>query len=368
MENSIVEIKKTALNDIHVKLGGKMVEFAGYEMPVQFATGVNNEHETVRNTVGVFDVSHMGEFLIKGDGALDLIQKISSNDASKLFPGKVQYSCMPNGRGGIIDDLLIYMIEENHYLLVVNASNIQKDWDWINSHNSFGAELINVSENMSLLAIQGPKSAIALQSITNINLTEMEYYTFQIGELASIPDIIVSATGYTGAGGFEVYVENQYVEKLWNAIFEAGNDYGIKPIGLAARDTLRLEMGFCLYGNDIDDTTSIVEAGLSWIAKPEKNFIDRDFFMAQKVNGGTKKLVGFEMLDKGIPRHDYEIWDRGNNVIGKVTSGTMSPTLKKGIGMGYIFTNKTNIGEEIFVNIRDKAVKAQIVKLPFVKK
>ncbi|MGH2664664.1 glycine cleavage system aminomethyltransferase GcvT [Flavobacterium sp.] len=361
-------MKTIALSNIHIKLGGKMVEFAGYEMPVQYTTGVNDEHETVRNAVGVFDVSHMGEFLIKGDRALDLIQKISSNDASKLFPGKVQYSCMPNGRGGIIDDLLVYMIEENHYLLVVNASNTQKDWDWINSNNSFGAELINISEDISLLAIQGPKSAEALQSLTTINLAEMEYYTFQIGEFAGIPDTIISATGYTGAGGFEIYVKNQHAEKLWNAIFEAGNKCGIKPIGLAARDTLRLEMGFCLYGNDIDDTTSIVEAGLSWIAKPEKNFIDRDFFNAQKINGGTKKLVGFEMLDKGIPRHDYEIWNEGNQVIGKVTSGTMSPTLKKGIGMGYIFSGKSNVGEEIFVNIRDKAVKAQIIKFPFIKK
>lgn len=366
MKNMIPSIKKTVLNKIHHALGGKMVEFAGYEMPLQY-TGVNHEHETVRNAVGVFDVSHMGEFLIQGDNALAFIQKISSNDASELVPGKIQYSCLPNGRGGIVDDLLIYMIEDNHYLLVVNASNTQKDWEWINYHNSFGAKLTDISDNMSLLAIQGPKATAALQSLTAIKLTDIGYYRFQTGEFAGIPNTIVSSTGYTGAGGFEIYVENQYAEKLWNAIFEAGHCYGIKPIGLAARDTLRLEMGYCLYGNDIDDSTSILEAGLSWIAKPCKEFIDRDFFMSQKENGGTKKLVAFEMNDKGIPRRDYEIWNEKNQIIGKVTSGTMSPTLKKAIGMGYVSSGKSDIGEEIFINIRNKAAKAKIVKLPFVK-
>ncbi|MNP95898.1 Aminomethyltransferase [compost metagenome] len=367
MEKTIVEIKKTALNAIHHSLGGKMVEFAGYEMPVQY-TGVNHEHETVRNGMGVFDVSHMGEFLIQGKGALELIQKISSNDASKLFPGKVQYSCMPNGNGGIVDDLLVYMIAENDYLLVVNASNIQKDWDWINSHKSFDTKTINISNNISLLAVQGPKALQSLQKLTTINLLDMEYYTFQIGEFAGITNAIISATGYTGAGGFEIYVENRYAEKLWNAIFEAGKDVDIKPIGLAARDTLRLEMGFCLYGNDIDDTTSPLEAGLGWITKFTKNFVDSNFLKTQKENGVTKKLVGFEMVDKGIPRHDYEIWNEDNQIIGKVTSGTMSPTLKKGIGMGYVSIEKSHIGNEIFINIRNKPVKAQVVKTPFIQK
>lgn len=367
MSNETTSLKKTPLNTIHKALGAKMVGFAGYEMPVQY-TGVNHEHETVRNAVGVFDVSHMGEFLVLGDNALALIQKISSNDASELVPGKVQYSCMPNGRGGIIDDLLIYMIGDNLYLLVVNASNIQKDWEWIVSNNSFGAELTDISGNISLLAIQGPKAIAALQNLTEIKLADLGYYRFQTGEFAGIPNAIVSATGYTGAGGFEIYVENRYAEKLWNAVFEAGKNYGIKPAGLAARDTLRLEMGYCLYGNDIDDSTSILEAGLSWIAKPSKNFIDRDFFISQKKNGGTKKLVGFEMIDKGIPRQGYEIWDEKNQIIGKVTSGTMSPTLKKAIGMGYISSGKLMVGEEIFINIRNKAVKAQIVKLPFLQK
>jgi aminomethyltransferase len=367
MENVIANIKKTALNKIHHTLGGKMVEFAGYEMPVQY-TGVIHEHETVRNGMGIFDVSHMGEFLIQGKGALELIQKISSNDASKLFPGKVQYSCMPNGNGGIVDDLLVYMIAQNDYLLVVNASNIQKDWDWINSNNSFDTKTTNISNNISLLAIQGPKALQSLQKLTDINLLDMEYYTFQKGEFAGITNAIISATGYTGAGGFEIYVENQYAEKLWNAIFEAGKDVDIKPIGLAARDTLRLEMGFCLYGNDIDDTTSPLEAGLGWITKFTKNVVDSNFLKAQKENGVTKKLVGFEMVDKGIPRHDYEIWNEDNQIIGKVTSGTMSPTLKKGIGMGYISIEKSNVGNEIFINIRNKPVMAQVVKTPFIQK
>lgn len=366
MENELVNIKKTALNDTHHALGGKMVAFAGYEMPVQYA-GVNHEHEIVRNAVGVFDVSHMGEILIQGKDALPLIQKISSNDASILSPGKVQYSCMPNNTGGIVDDLLIYMMSENDYLLVVNASNIQKDWDWINNIalDYLDLTITNLSDIISQLAVQGPKAVQSLQKLTSINLADMKYYTFEIGEFAGIPNSIVSATGYTGAGGFEIYVQNQYAKQLWDAIFEAGKEYHIEPIGLAARDTLRLEMGYCLYGNDIDDLTSPAEAGLGWITKLSKNFIHRSFHKIQKENGVAKKLVGFEMIDKGIPRHDYEIWNHKNDVIGKVTSGTMSPTLKKAIGMGYVSFEKSNVGEEIFINIRNKPVKAIIVKTPF---
>jgi aminomethyltransferase len=360
-----VIIKKTVLNTIHHILGAKMVEFAGYEMPVQY-TGVNHEHEAVRNGVGIFDISHMGEILIHGNGALNLVQMITSNDVSKLSPGKVQYSCLPNDRGGIIDDLLVYMITRNDYLLVVNASNIRKDLDWIHMHNSFEAEVTNISDGISLIAVQGPKALQTLQKLTDINLKDLEYYTFTIGELARIPNVLISATGYTGAGGFEIYVENRYAEHLWDTVFQAGKDEGIVAAGLAARDTLRLEMGFCLYGNEINDSTSPLEAGLGWITKFTKDFINSDFFKIQKEIGIARKLIGFEMTEKGIPRHDYEIWNAKQEIIGVVTSGTMSPTLKKAIGMGYVSIDNSSIGNEIFINIRDKPVKAVVVRPPFI--
>lgn len=360
-------MKNTALTQKHIDLGAKMVPFAGYNMPVQYE-GVNIEHETVRNAVGVFDVSHMGEFVLKGENALALIQKISSNDASVLVDGKAQYSCMPNGNGGIVDDLIIYRKNLNEYFLVVNASNIDKDWNWISSHNDLGVEMQNLSDEYSLLAIQGPKAAEAMQSLTSIDLSNMVYYTFQMGIFAGIENVMVSATGYTGSGGFEVYVKNEDAEKLWDAVFAAGASFGIKPIGLAARDTLRLEMGFCLYGNDIDDTTSPLEAGLGWITKFTKDFIDADFLKAQKEAGITRKLIAFEMIEKGIPRHDYMIVDANGNEIGKVTSGTMSPSMKIGIGLGYVTIEFSALESEIFISIRDKAVKAKVVKLPFYKK
>lgn len=361
-----VKTKKTAFNAIHHILGGKMVEYAGFEMPVQYK-GVTCEHETVRSSVGVFDVSHMGEISIQGKGSFELIQKITTNDVSKLYPGKVQYSCMPNDTGGIIDDLLVYKISKNDYLLVVNASNIQKDLDWIKRHNSFGAEVTNISDSISLLAVQGPKSLKVLQKLTDINLKELESYSFTIGELARIPNALISATGYTGETGFEIYVENKYAAHLWEAIFDAGKDEGIEPIGLAARDTLRLEMGYCLYGNDINDYTSPLEAGLGWITKFTKDFIYNGFLKIQKEKGVTKKLVGFEIEGKGIPRHGYEIWDHHHQIIGTVTSGTLSPTLKKGIGMGYVCFESAKDGSEIFINIRNKPVKGIIVKTPFIK-
>lgn len=360
-----VKIKKTPFNAIHHLLGAKMVDFGGYEMPVQYK-GINHEHEIVRNKVGVFDVSHMGEILIRGKEALSLIQKITSNDASKLFPGKVQYSCMPNDTGGIIDDLLVYMISQDDYLLVVNASNIEKDLNWIHGQNSFDAQVSNISDSISLLAVQGPKAEQVLQKLTDISLKDMEYYTFTIGELAHIPNALLSATGYTGAGGFEIYVENRYAAHIWEAIFEAGKEEGIEPIGLGARDTLRLEMGYCLYGNDIDDYTSPLEAGLGWITKFKKDFVHSGFLKIQKEKGVSKKLIGFEMEDKGIPRHGYEIWNGNHEIIGTVTSGTMSPTLKKAIGMGYISVENSAVGNEIFINIRNKPTKAIIVALPFI--
>jgi len=360
-------MKNTALTEKHIALGAKMVPFAGYNMPVQYE-GVNVEHETVRNGVGVFDVSHMGEFLLTGENALDLIQKVTSNDASTLTIGKAQYSCMPNGNGGIIDDLIIYKIKEEQYLLVVNASNIDKDWNWIASHNDLGVEMKNVSEEYSLLAIQGPKAAEAMQTLTSVNLTEIPYYHFVVGPFAGVEHVIISATGYTGSGGFEIYVKNDFVNELWDKVFEAGAPYGIKPIGLAARDTLRLEMGFCLYGNDIDDSTSPIEAGLGWITKFNKEFIDAETLKQQKENGVTRKLIAFEMIERGIPRHDYEIHDENNNVIGKVTSGTMSPSLKLGIGLGYVTIDNSKVDSEIFISIRDKGIKAKVVKLPFYKK
>ena len=357
-------MKNTALTDVHTNLGAKMVPFAGYNMPVQYV-GINAEHETVRKGVGVFDVSHMGEFILKGEHALDLIQQVSSNDASKLHDGKVQYSCLPNKDGGIVDDLLVYRIDEKTYMLVVNASNIEKDWNWISGFNSFGVDMKDISDRTSLLAIQGPKAAEALQSLTDIDLASMEYYTFQKGTFAGINNVIVSATGYTGAGGFEIYFDNTNAEQIWNAIFKAGEPFGIKPIGLGARDTLRLEMGFCLYGNDIDDTTSPLEAGLGWVTKFSKEFTNSEALQQQKTEGVKKKLVGFEMIDRGIPRHDYEIFDAHGNNIGRVTSGTQSPSLQKAIGMGYVQTEFAKEGTEIFINIRDNKVKARIVKPPF---
>ena len=357
-------MKKVALNDIHTALGAKMVPFAGFNMPVQYA-GVNAEHETVRKAVGVFDVSHMGEFILKGEGSLDLIQKVTSNDASKLFDGKIQYSCFPNEEGGIVDDLLVYRIDEKTYMLVVNASNIEKDLKWISKYNTFGVDINDISDRTSLLAVQGPKAAEALQSLTDVDLSAMEYYTFKKGKFAGVDNVLISATGYTGAGGFELYFDSTHSEEIWNKIFEAGEPFGIKPIGLAARDTLRLEMGFCLYGNDIDDTTSPLEAGLGWITKFTKDFVNSQNLAAQKEKGVERKLIGFEMVDRGIPRHDYEIVDAEGNKIGKVTSGTQSPSLQKAIGIGYVSTAFAKEGTEVFINIRDKKVKAKVVKFPF---
>jgi len=360
-------MKDTALSAKHIALGAKMVPFAGYNMPVQYE-GINVEHETVRNSVGVFDVSHMGEFLLSGPNALNLIQKVTTNDASTLTIGRAQYSCLPNGKGGIVDDLIIYRIKEEQYLLVVNASNIDKDWNWISSHNDLGVEMRNLSNDYSLLAIQGPKAVEAMQSLTSVNLSEISYYHFEVSDFAGIEHVIISATGYTGSGGFEIYCKNNEVEQVWDKVFEAGAAFGIKPIGLAARDTLRLEMGFCLYGNDIDDTTSPLEAGLGWITKFTKEFVDSEFLKKQKEAGVSRKLVAFEMVDRGIPRHDYPIEDANGNVIGKVTSGTMSPSMKIAIGLGYVNTNNTAIDTEIYISIRDKGVKAKVVKLPFYKK
>jgi aminomethyltransferase len=360
-------MKTTAFNKIHKKLGGKLVEFAGYEMPVEYS-GIKDEHMTVRQAVGVFDVSHMGEFWIKGPNALKLVNKITSNDPNILKPGQAQYSCFPNGNGGIVDDLLVYYYEPEKYMLVVNASNIEKDWDWVVSQNDVGAELENASDNISQLAIQGPKATAVLQKLTHVNLSEIKFYTFTTGKFAGIDDVIISATGYTGAGGFELYFRNEVAEQIWNAIFEAGEEFGIKPIGLAARDTLRLEMGYCLYGNDIDDTTSPIEAGLGWITKFNhgRSFIDREFLMMQKTEGVKRRLRGFILQERGIPRHDYELLNSEGSVIGKVTSGTMSPMLNKGIGMGYVAKEYSAFGTKIFVKIRNKTIPAEIVKLPFI--
>jgi len=357
-------MKSVALNDIHIELGAKMVPFAGFNMPVQYS-GINIEHETVRNGVGVFDVSHMGEFILKGDGALDLIQRVCSNDASALFDGKVQYSCLPNEQGGIVDDLLVYRINEKAFMLVVNASNIDKDWEWISKYNNAGVDMKNISDQTSLLAVQGPKAAEALQSLTDVDLADMDYYTFKKGVFAGIENVLISATGYTGAGGFELYFDKKDSEHIWNEVFRAGKPLGIKPIGLAARDTLRLEMGFCLYGNDIDDSTSPIEAGLGWITKFSKSFVNSENLAVQKQNGVERKLVGFEMIERGIPRHDYEIVDIDGTVIGKVTSGTQSPSLQKGIGMGYIKTAFSKVDSEIYIKIRDNKVLARVVKMPF---
>lgn len=360
-------MKNTALTERHISLGAKMVPFAGYNMPVQYE-GINAEHATVRNAVGVFDVSHMGEFILKGENALDLIQRVTSNDASKLYDGKIQYSCLPNETGGIVDDLLVYRIDEKTYMLVVNASNIDKDWNWIQKFNTSDVEMHNISDKTSLLAVQGPKAADALQSLTDMDLASMEYYSFKKGTFAGVENVLVSATGYTGAGGFEVYFENQYADQIWDEIFKAGAEYGIKPIGLGARDTLRLEMGFCLYGNDIDDTTSPIEAGLGWVTKFTKEFTNSAALLAQKEAGVTRKLVGFEMIDRGIPRHDYLVVDADGNQIGKVTSGTQSPSLQKAIGIAYVGKEFAKEGTEIFIDIRNNKVKAKIVKFPFLKK
>jgi len=359
-------MKNTALTHIHEKLGAKMVPFAGYNMPVQYE-GINIEHETVRKGVGVFDVSHMGEFLIEGENALALIQKVTSNDASKLAIGDAQYSCLPNNTGGIVDDLIVYRVKEHTYLLVVNASNIEKDWNWISSHNDVNAEMKNISENYSLLAIQGPKAVEAMQSLTSVDLSAIKFYSFKVADFAGIEQVIISATGYTGSGGFEIYCKNNEVEKVWDAVFEAGKSFGIKPIGLAARDTLRLEMGFCLYGNDINDTTSPIEAGLGWITKFTKDFVNAEALKKQKELGVRKKLVGFKMVDKGIPRHDYTIVDVTGAAIGTVTSGTMSPTLKEPIGMGYVTIENSKLDSEIYIQVRNKNLKAVVVKLPFYK-
>lgn len=361
-------MKNTALTAVHESLGAKMVPFAGFNMPVSYE-GINLEHETVRTGVGVFDVSHMGEFLVEGPHALALLQKVSSNDVAKLQPGKAQYSCLPNETGGIVDDLIIYMFAPEKYMLVVNASNIEKDWAHINSYNdAFGASLRNLSDDYSLLAIQGPKAIAAMQSLTQVSLKDIPFYAFEVGSFAGLDNIIISATGYTGSGGFEIYCKNSEVEQVWDRVFEAGASFGIKPIGLAARDTLRLEMGFCLYGNDIDDTTSPIEAGLGWITKFTKDFTDAALLKGQKETGVTRKLIAFEMIERGIPRHDYRILDLNGNVIGKVTSGTMSPSMKIGIGMGYIETAFANLETEIAIEIREKGVKAKVVKLPFYKK
>ncbi len=361
-------MKNTPFTHFNEQRGGKMVEFAGYCMPVEF-NGVKDEHLHVRNKVGVFDVSHMGEIWVKGEKAFDFVQKVTTNDVSKLSQGKIQYSCFPNGKGGIVDDLLVYYYEPNKYLLVVNASNVEKDWNWLNSQNDMGVELENASDNIAQLAIQGPRAIQALQSLTTVNLADITYYTFKVGDFAGVNEVIISATGYTGAGGFEIYMFREDAEKIWNAIFEAGKDEDIRPIGLAARDTLRLEMGFCLYGNDIDDTTSPIEAGLGWITKFVKgnDFIDRKYMEELKEKGIERQLVGFEMIDRGIPRQHYELVDQNDQKIGEVTSGTMSPSLNKAIGMGYVKPQFAKLGSEFFVKIRNKNIKAQVVKLPFYK-
>jgi len=360
-------MKATALSQKHIALGAKMIEFAGYNMPVSY-TGLIDEHNTVRKAVGVFDVSHMGEFILKGDHSLDLIQAVTTNDASLLTDGKAQYSCLPNGKGGIVDDLIVYRLDAKTYMLVVNASNIDKDWNWISSHNKWNVDMENISERTSLLAIQGPQALDTLQKLTTVKLSTIPYYSFVKGNFCGIENVVISNTGYTGAGGFEIYFDNEHAEKIWDAIFEAGHEFGIKPIGLGARDTLRLEMGFCLYGNDIDDTTSPLEAGLGWITKFTKDFTDKQHMLSLKEKGVARKLVGFEMIDRGIPRHGYPIVNAEGNNIGVVTSGTQSPTLNKAIGMGYVKTDFAKADSEIFIQIRDKNIKAKVVKTPFLKK
>ena len=358
---------KTNFHRLHLSYNAKMAEFAGFDMPIEYS-GIKDEHLTVRNGVGVFDVSHMGEIWVKGPSSLAFLQKVTSNDVESLQQGQAQYSCFPNGKGGIVDDLLVYYFSPEKYLLVVNAANVEKDWNWLVAQNDSGAILDNSSDGISQLAVQGPKAIEVLQKLTSVDLSAIKYYTFQVGEMAGIKDVIISATGYTGAGGFELYFYNQYAELMWNAIFEAGKDLGIKPIGLAARDTLRLEMGFCLYGNDIDDTTSPIEAGLGWITKfkESKDFIDKEILLRQKKQGTALRLCGFEMIDRGIPRHDYSICDAAGNKIGRVTSGTQSPVLEKGIGMGYVPTALSKPGSEIYLEVRSKLLKARVVKMPFI--
>lgn len=362
------ELKHTPFTAFHRAMGARMMPFAGFLMPVEYS-GITDEHITVRQNAGVFDVSHMGEIWVKGAHALDFLQYVTTNDVAKLYDGKVQYSCLPNGKGGIVDDILVYRFNAEKYLLVVNASNIEKDWQWLNQNNRVGATLENVSDNVAQLAIQGPQAYKILQQLTSVDLKQLAYYTFVEGSFAGVPDVIISATGYTGAGGFELYFDKAYAPQMWEAIFQAGQPYGLKPVGLGARDTLRLEMGYCLYGNDIDDTTSPIEAGLSWIVKfaPYKDFIDKEVLLHQHLNGVSRKRVGFKMIDKGIPRHDYPIKNSQGEEIGKVTSGTLSPLLREGIGMGYVANAFAQTGQEIFIEIRGKMLKAQVVDMPFVK-
>jgi aminomethyltransferase len=360
-------MRKTNFHSIHLGYNARMAEFAGFDMPIEYS-GIKDEHLTVRNGVGVFDVSHMGEIWVEGASSLNFLQKVTTNDVAVLRPGQAQYSCFPNGKGGIVDDLLVYYFSQDKYLLVVNAANVEKDWNWLVSQNDLGATLENASDQVSQLAIQGPKAVEVLQKLTAVNLSAIKYYTFEVGEMAGVKEVIISATGYTGAGGFELYFDNKYAELMWNAIFEAGKDQGIKPIGLAARDTLRLEMGFCLYGNDIDDTTSPIEAGLGWITKfnDNKQFIDKELLLKQKNQGTAKRLCGFEMIDRGIPRHHYTITDASGKAIGHVTSGTQSPMLEKGIGMGYLPAELAKPGSEIYLEVRNKLLKAKVVKMPFI--
>ncbi len=358
-------MKRTTLYQNHVDLGAKIVDFAGFEMPVQYS-GINNEHFAVREKAGLFDVSHMGEFSIKGEKALDLIQKVTSNDASKLIDGGIQYSTLLNEKGGIVDDLLVYKIKENDYFLVVNASNIEKDWNWISKNNTDGAEMKNLSDELSLLALQGPKALEILKKLTSVDLTSLPYYHFTFGTVDGIENILISNTGYTGAGGFELYIPNQYTEKLWTDLLTQGEEYGILPCGLAARDTLRLEKGFCLYGNELNDSTTPIEAGLGWITKLDKgNFLGKEILAEQKTNGVSRKLVGFELIDRGIPRHEYKVFNSEGQEIGEVTSGTMSPIKKIGIGIAYVKPEYDKLGNEIFIEVRDKKLKAQVVKMPF---
>lgn len=358
-------MKVTAFNQIHKDLGAKMVPFAGYEMPVQYK-GVNHEHMIVREGVGVFDVSHMGQFFAKGPDVDKLLQFIGTNDTSKVTIGQAQYTCMPNEKGGIVDDMIVYRLSADEWMLVVNASNIERDWNWINQQNKWNVSLENRSDEMSLLAIQGPKAVEAMQSLTDVNLSEIPFYHFQVGKFAGIENVIISATGYTGSGGFEIYFENKDAEAMWKNVMEAGKDFGIEPCGLAARDTLRLEKGYCLYGNDINDETTPLEAGLAWITKLDTGFVARDIIAKQKEEGMTKKLVGFKMVEKGIPRHDYKIVDEYENTLGIVTSGTQSPILKEGIGLGYVAIDFAKPGSSIYIQIRDKNILAEVVKLPFV--
>lgn len=362
-----MEIKKIALNDLHESLGGKMVPFAGYNMPVRYSSD-KEEHIQVRENVGVFDVSHMGEFLLEGPEALDLIQRVSSNDASKLVDGQAQYSCLPNETGGIVDDLIIYRLAAEKYFLVVNASNIEKDWNWISKYNTEGVKMTNLSDEYSLFAVQGPKAVETLQKLTDVDLGEIKFYTFVEGKIAEVEDVIISATGYTGAGGFELYIKNKDAEAVWKKVFEAGEEFGILPIGLGARDTLRLEMGYCLYGNDITDTTSPLEAGLGWVTKFTKEFTNSANLAKQKEEGVARRLVGFIMEDKGIPRGHYEIADGDGNVIGEVTSGTMSPLMGVGIGLGYVKVGHHKSDSEIYIQVRNKSLKAIVTKLPLYKK